>query len=258
MVKLIASDIDGTLLLNGARQLPDELFAEVRRLQEKGIYFVPASGRQYAAMRMLFAPVADEVLYLCENGALLRGKGRRGELLGKIPMNREDALRIAHELQEFPDCEILMSGEDYGYYCPVRDEAFCRQMLSFASDKVRRLERIEDIPEEIIKVSAYCSADPRKREMQMREKWDGKVEIAFAGAGGWVDFTSANKGKGLKLLCERLGIDLRDVVAFGDNFNDEAMLDCAGTPYIMESAAEELKVRYPNRCRNVIEVLKTF
>ena len=48
MIKLVASDLDGTLLLNGAQSLPEELFPLIKELKELGILFVAASGRQYA------------------------------------------------------------------------------------------------------------------------------------------------------------------------------------------------------------------
>ena len=71
MIKLIASDLDGTLLLNGAQSLREETCRLIHRLYtEKGIRFVSASGRQYDNQRRLFAPVADEIAYICENGCL--------------------------------------------------------------------------------------------------------------------------------------------------------------------------------------------
>ena len=58
MIKLVASDLDGTLLLNGAQSLPEELFPLIKELKELGILFVAASGRQYANMKRMFAPVS--------------------------------------------------------------------------------------------------------------------------------------------------------------------------------------------------------
>ena len=72
MIRLIASDIDGTLLQNGATEIPEEIFQEIRRLAERGILFCPASGRQYSSLRRLFAPAADRLPFLCENGAVDR------------------------------------------------------------------------------------------------------------------------------------------------------------------------------------------
>ena len=70
MIRYIASDLDGTLLLNGAQQLDPEVFSLILRLKEKGIHFIAASGRQYYSLRNLFRPVADQISYIAENGSL--------------------------------------------------------------------------------------------------------------------------------------------------------------------------------------------
>ena len=70
MIKMVASDLDGTLLLNKAQSLPEEIFPLIRKLKEMGILFVAASGRQYPNMKRMFAPVASEIAYISENGAL--------------------------------------------------------------------------------------------------------------------------------------------------------------------------------------------
>ena len=56
MIKLIASDLDGTLLLNGAQDLPEEMFDLIPRLKKAGILFAAASGRQYAEYETSVCP----------------------------------------------------------------------------------------------------------------------------------------------------------------------------------------------------------
>lgn len=70
MIKMVASDLDGTLLIGGRQTLPEEIFPLVKELKNMGILFVAASGRQYANMRNLFAPVKDEMAFISENGGL--------------------------------------------------------------------------------------------------------------------------------------------------------------------------------------------
>lgn len=53
MIKMVASDLDGTLLIGGRQTLPEEIFPLVKELKKMGILFVAASGRQYANMRNL-------------------------------------------------------------------------------------------------------------------------------------------------------------------------------------------------------------
>ena len=54
MIKLIASDLDGTLLQNEAQELTPRAIELIRALTQKGVHFVAASGRQYANERLLF------------------------------------------------------------------------------------------------------------------------------------------------------------------------------------------------------------
>ena len=71
MIQLIACDIDGTLLTDGAAEINPKVFCQIRRLKERNILFCPTSGRQYSSLRRLFAPIADELYFICENGALV-------------------------------------------------------------------------------------------------------------------------------------------------------------------------------------------
>ena len=63
MIKLIACDIDGTLLKGGDKAIDNAVFQEIIRLQGLGILFCPASGRQYSSLRKLFSPVADSLYF---------------------------------------------------------------------------------------------------------------------------------------------------------------------------------------------------
>ena len=100
MIKLVASDLDGTLLLNKAQSLPEEIFPLIRQLQEMGIIFVAASGRQYPNMRKLFAPVASEISYISENGALAVD---HGEVLYQDSFDRRSFLQSwKRKMQSLP------------------------------------------------------------------------------------------------------------------------------------------------------------
>ena len=70
-IRLVCSDIDGTLLQYGKKTLEAEILSQIKALSARGILFCPASGRQYTSLRLLFAPVADCCVFLCENGGVL-------------------------------------------------------------------------------------------------------------------------------------------------------------------------------------------
>ena len=155
MLRLIASDIDGTLLQNGAKVLPTELFDEICRLKRQGILFCPASGRQYHSLRQLFAPVADRIPFICENGAVVFGPGDPGPALVKTVMDRRLAVELCRGIMALPEVEVLISGANTSYLCPKR-ESFVSEVRDGLGNSAVVVERPEDVPEDIIKVSAYC------------------------------------------------------------------------------------------------------
>ena len=115
-IKMIASDIDGTLLQNGATEISPLLFEQVRALKARGIAFCAASGRQHGSLRKLFAPVADDIWYICENGGICFAPG--GGIAGKTPVKREVALALSHQILDIPHFEVLISGAETSYLIP--------------------------------------------------------------------------------------------------------------------------------------------
>lgn len=257
MIRLIASDIDGTLLLNGAKDIPPEIFRHIQRLRNKGILFCPASGRQYQSLRTLFAPVADQAPFLCENGAVVYGPGSPGPILSKTVMDRAQAETLCREILALEGVEVLISGVNTSYICPKTAD-YENQIRWFLGNHATVIPSPEAVPEDIIKVSAYCPGGILEPVRQrLFPVWEGVFRCAVAGA-AWLDFTLADKGLGLEQLCRSLGIALSEVMAFGDNFNDLPMLERVGQPYLMESAAPELRARIPRLCRRVADILETL
>lgn len=113
-IRLVCSDLDGTLLQYGKKELEGEIFDQIRALHDQGIPFCPASGRQYTSLRKLFAPVADCCIFLCENGGVIY----KDELcIAKNPMPRALAEEIAEDLWSRSDGqgEVMLSGQNTAY-----------------------------------------------------------------------------------------------------------------------------------------------
>lgn len=250
-VRLIASDIDGTLLQGGETAISPVIFEEIFRLRERGILFCPASGRQYSSLRRLFAPAADILPFLCENGAVVYGPGSPGPVLHKTVIPRADALALCRDILA-TECEVLISGADTSYLCPKQAD-FLPLIRDFVGNNVALVPSPEAVPEDIVKISAYCRRGAEHMVPVLAGRW-GRYNPAIAGR-PWLDFTLADKGKGLAQLCAALGLGTEQVTAFGDNYNDLPMLELAGRPYLMESAAPELRGRFP-ACRRVEDVLR--
>ena len=113
MIKLIASDLDGTILLNGAQSVDASLIKTIDRIVDMGYIFAPASGRQINSLRTLFSSIADKLMYIGENGALVKYKGNT---IVKNAMNKDLALEIIEDVMKQPNCEVLISGEEFRMY----------------------------------------------------------------------------------------------------------------------------------------------
>ena len=256
MIRLIACDIDGTLHHGDETQISPRVFEEIDRLAAKGIPFCPASGRQYSSLRRLFQPVADRLYYVCENGAVVFGPGNPGPLLAKTAMDRTLAEELCRDILAVDQCEVLVSGVNTSYLCPKHPDVV-DHVRCFVGNRVALPRRPEDIPEDMVKVSAYCRRAATEVEPLLAPKWRAHFQAAVAGE-KWLDFTLADKGTGIRALCAAMGIAPEEVMAIGDNYNDLPMLEVVGTPYIMENAVEDLRRRFPRRCTRVEDLLATL
>ena len=107
MIKLVVTDIDGTLLPEGTDHLNPELFEVIRALKENGIQFAVGSGRQYMSMRYLFQPVLDDVIFIAENGSNVMYQGKN---LSSSFMDPKQAKAVVRYLRTLDGCTTVLSG----------------------------------------------------------------------------------------------------------------------------------------------------
>ncbi len=105
MIKLIASDIDGTLVRDGEHKLNPEFFDVILGLRKKGIQFAAASGRQWASIEAVFEPIKEKVFYLSDNGAYV---GCHGRNLFLNPIRRDTAMELIRQIRQVPQLEVMV------------------------------------------------------------------------------------------------------------------------------------------------------
>ncbi len=251
MIRLIASDLDGTLLPTQGSAISERLFTQIRELQEKGILFCAASGRQYQSLRRLFAPVIDDIAYVCENGSIVYYQDK---VVGQTLIDYQDALQLVAQINAEPDCEALVSGVNACYIfdgnCTALEEA-----LQVNNNRYTIVKDARELPEEIIKISIYCQKGAAPYAPIFAPVWEKHLNVAIAGK-QWLDFTLAHKGVGLSQLTKTCGIAPRDTMVFGDNFNDIGMFRFAGVSYAMENANPAVQETAQLRCECVEDVLQ--
>ena len=205
MIKLIASDVDGTLIQDSTPDLYREMVETIYKLKKKGILFCAASGRQYFSLRNVFRDVADEI-------AMLR--------------------------PYYGECETVVSTAN-GSLIESKNQEFIHLLTYGYHNHFRLVEDVLKEKEEIIKIAVYRKGSIRRLgEGSFIPPWEDKVKACMAGE-EWVDFM--DKGNGLKVLEKFLGICKEETMAFGDNNNDIGMMLAAGTSYAVDTAVKEVK-----------------
>ena len=238
MLKLIASDIDGTLLQNGEKELSGQAVNQIKQLKEMGILFAAASGRQYAILRRLFEPVKDDIAYICENGAMVMYKGK---ILHKDVFDRVLAEEIMHSILNREDMEIIVSGEK-SYYIQPKRKSFAEYMLQSVKGNVTVIDNILEVQEDILKISMYRESGLEETLPYWKNLFGDKATVVTSGH-AWLDMMpiSVDKGNGIRVLQKYFLISADNCVAFGDNLNDLEMLHEVTYSFAMSNGKEEVK-----------------
>lgn len=247
MIRLIATDIDGTLIEDSTGDLYPEMVEEIRRLTKQGVLFCAASGRQYESIRHVFREVADRIIYVAENGAQIR---YRKEDISVVEMPRKEAEELIRELRQYQDsCDFVVSTPE-GSLVESENEEFLQLLEQGYRNKFRRVADVLAGEERILKVALYRKGSIRSLgESVLIPRWKDRLKTCMAGE-EWVDFMdpSVDKGNALKDLQAYFQINQSETMAFGDNANDIGMLRTAGVSYAVETARDEVKEAADHLC----------
>lgn len=254
MIKLIASDIDGTLLPEGEKELNPELFDLILTLKKSGIQFVAASGRQLESQKLLFAPVANEISYISENGAIAEVDGERFVI---SEFDKELAIRILDELEKSPECQVAVSTPST-QYIKSGDENFYYHMTSHLHYHITAIDSFKEIKEPIVKIAYLNTINRQDSYNHFQSLFGNEIKVVNAG-NEWIDFIPfhSNKGTGLQFILDKFHLTPDDAVCFGDQQNDIEMLLYTGKSYAMAHAAPEVQKCATDITSSVIETLKT-
>ncbi len=238
MIKFIATDLDGTLL-DGARKLPEEIYGLVRQLHDAGILFAPASGRQYANLKTLFAPVADKVVFICENGALVKYRGETLHLSPIRDLYIKDALDAIRAL---PHLYPMLCGAECAYIENERQPFYRYSMDAYTNcKKVNSLDEVIG-KEDICKIAVYDEIAAADNCIKVLPPKLPNLRTIISGT-DWCDVSSpeTNKGVAIRHIRTRFHLKREECVAFGDHMNDYEMLVECGRAFVPENAYPPLK-----------------
>lgn len=231
MIKLIASDIDGTLV-NSAKELPPNFDELIEKLKAKGITFAVSSGRSLTALQEQFGKYIDDISIICDNGALIIDKGK---ILSKSVMPRERVLRIIDVCEQNGMVPLLCSPNNT--FMPEGDSAYHREVQLYYK-KHCILKDLRDFDDNITKVAVYNEHGMEENGLKILQREFSDVFNVVLSAFYWADVMNVGvtKGRGIEVLQQRLGASYESTMAFGDYLNDIEMLNSAYYSYAMENA----------------------
>lgn len=238
MIKLIASDLDGTLLQNEAQELTPRAIDLISQLTQKGIHFVAASGRQYDNERRVFHALKDDISYIAENGSVCI---HNGEVISRSTIAPELCSRILNEIKKEANFDIVVSREDSCFIEDVHPD-FVNHIVNVMHNTTTIVDDIRSVDGPILKVAICNMIDgPHiidKYLKHLQDMFGSEIKVVTSG-NIWIDFIApgTNKGTALSKLLDVLHIKPEECIAFGDQYNDIEMLQYVGTSYAMSNCA---------------------
>ncbi|MBF7023428.1 Cof-type HAD-IIB family hydrolase [Staphylococcus kloosii] len=261
MIKLIATDMDGTLL-NAAHEISEENIQAIEYAQSQGITVVIATGRAFYEANTPIAQTDLKLPYICLNGAEVRDESfnisstsnLNRELIDRITdvLNRESIYYQIYTnigiYTENPqrDLDIYIDiAERAGQQADVEKiKAGIQKRIDNGTLKVvDNYDKIKDTPGEIVmKILAFDSDLEKIDRVSEELAQSGSLAVSSSSRGN-IEITHADAQKGIALqtIADRLQVDMSDVMAIGDNLNDVSMLERAGYSVAMANATDEVK-----------------
>ncbi|WP_299891821.1 HAD family hydrolase [uncultured Lacinutrix sp.] len=230
-VKLVVSDLDGTLL-NSNHEVSPLFFELFKKMKLQNILFVAASGRPYYSMIDKLDSIKDDIIIVSENGAL-------------AIKNNTVLLSNAFDSKNISEITNIVTNlkETHPVFC-TRNKAYLRNtsktLITFLNEYYSNYIIIDDfskIKEDIYKIALYNEDSSERHIYPFVKHLEDRYKVKVS-ANHWVDISEniANKGYAIKLIQEKYNISPEETMVFGDYNNDLEMLKLAKYSYAMENA----------------------
>ena len=236
-IKLVASDMDGTLL-NSQHELNPSFFDLFHQMKTKGILFVAASGRQYFNIINQFESIKDEIVLIAENGSYVMYKDE--EILVQA-MDREVTMEQIITARSIDKSFVILCGKKCAYI--ENDHPDFMRHVKMYYDKyqvVDDLLKVED--DQFLKIAICDFAGSENNSYHYFKNKRDSLQLKVSG-NIWLDISHwlANKGRALNVVQKKFGIGFQETMVFGDYLNDLEMIQQASFSYAMKNAHPDIK-----------------
>ena len=246
-IKIVATDMDGTLLdPRGQLDLP-RLEKILDKLDHRGVRFVIATGNEVHRMRQLLGHLAERVVLVVANGARIF---ENNELLQA--QTWDDAMvdrALAHFKGRECQDQFVVTAMNGGF---VKKGTVFTELDKFMTPEMieklyQRMNFVDEFDPNlfggVLKMSMVVGEERSESVLQeINDLFDGHVRAVSSGY-GCIDILQdrIHKAWGLVELLKRWNLKPEQIMAFGDSENDIEMLELAGISYAMENAEEAVK-----------------
>jgi len=256
LIKLIATDMDGTLL-NSKHEINPEFWGVWEKLKERNIIFACASGRQYYNLIKKFEGIKDEIYFIAENGSFVAYKG---EILHINTLDRKKTFEFIELARTIDGVNIVLCGKNSAYI-ESNDSKFIEEVKPYY-EKFEIVNSLEEVEDDFLKIALCDFKNSEENSYKYFKEFENEYKITVSG-GVWLDISNidANKGTAMKKLQGILGITPKETLVFGDYLNDVELLESGDHSYAMENAHPKLKelaknIAKSNEENGVVEKIK--
>jgi len=231
MIRLIASDMDGTLL-DGNGLVPPETFELIRALRAKGVRFAATSGRRYDTLCSFFEPVRQQMDFVASGGAQVYVDG---VLVDREAFSLAALRRLVRIVDLFPTLHLAVFDDRVTY--ELDDSLFYKPELDKDLPNPVCVSQLPSPDVSIVKASIYCDDSPMAMAYVLTRELED--DFVFAPSGRqWIDVMQrgVNKATGIQQVMDAHGITADEVMAFGDSMNDYEILRMVGDGVAMSNA----------------------
>jgi Cof subfamily protein (haloacid dehalogenase superfamily) len=252
-IRLIAVDIDGTLL-NSQFRISEKDLQALRRANQEGVEVILVTGRRHAFALPIAQQLGFDLWLISSNGAVTRSL--RGEAFHRDLLPATTCLGLCAAMQEFRgNMVVTFDKESKGALVLERMDELTGSIRHWLEKNMQYIEFVVPIENALVAdpvQAMFCGTISRMQAaVRTLESDQIKDQITVVRTEYpardlcIVDVLNrdCSKGHALERWANYRGIPREQVMAIGDNFNDLEMLAFAGTPFIMGNASEELKSR---------------
>ncbi len=237
MIKLIVTDMDGTLLDENGH-LPPGFTEILDRLMAKNIKLVAASGRPYYTLQTNFGPIGRHLSFICENGALVVDNNK---VIYESAIDKNLVDEVINSAKEIEGNVLVLCTANCAYIENCSEEYLAEIRKYYTI--VKHVDDLRNVTEDIVKVT-ICNLNNSLENLNtiFKPKFEDRLNVVGSGE-IWIDISNkgANKGTALKSLMETYNISREETMVLGDYYNDIEMLAQAEYSFVMENAPEDMK-----------------